>query len=129
MAAAIAVAFRFVEEGDVHVGVAGPRSLRRALAFIDDHAGEPITLAEIAAAAGLSPRGLQDAFRRRLGSTPMAELQRVRLAGAHDELEREDPASARVEEIARRWGFAHPSRFAAVYRRQYGELPSQTLRR
>jgi hypothetical protein len=32
-----------------------PQPLRRALAFIDEHAGDPITLDEIAAAARLSP--------------------------------------------------------------------------
>ena len=35
-----------------------PQPLRRALAFIDEHAGDPITLNEIAIAARLSPRGL-----------------------------------------------------------------------
>ena len=43
-----------------------PQPLRRALAFIDEHAGDPITLNEIAVAARLSPRGLQAAFRRHL---------------------------------------------------------------
>ena len=38
-----------------------PQPLRRALAFVDEHAGDPITLDEIAAAARLSPRGVQAA--------------------------------------------------------------------
>jgi AraC-like DNA-binding protein len=28
----------------------------------------------------------------------------------------------------RSMGFHHPSRFAALYRRQFGELPSETMR-
>jgi AraC-like DNA-binding protein len=33
-----------------------------------------------------------------------------------------------VTEIARRWGFASPSQFAARYRDSYGVPPSRTLR-
>jgi AraC-like DNA-binding protein len=32
-----------------------------------------------------------------------------------------------VSEIALRWGFGHFGRFAAEYRRRFGESPSQTL--
>jgi hypothetical protein len=38
-----------------------PQPVRRALIFIDEHAGDPITLNEIALAARLSRRGLQAA--------------------------------------------------------------------
>ena len=34
-----------------------------------------------------------------------------------------------VTQVATRWTFTESSRFAAHYRRVYGELPSQTLRR
>jgi transcriptional regulator GlxA family with amidase domain len=33
-----------------------------------------------------------------------------------------------VGQIAARWGFAHPGRFAALYREAYGTSPSRTLR-
>jgi len=33
-----------------------------------------------------------------------------------------------VTEIATRWGFASPGRFAASYNAAYGVLPSRTLR-
>jgi len=33
-----------------------------------------------------------------------------------------------VQDIAVRWGFWHPSELSAEYKRQFGELPSQTLR-
>ena len=49
-------------------------TLRHALEFIDEHAGESISLNEIAIAARLSPRGLQAAFRRHLDTTPLAHL-------------------------------------------------------
>ena len=110
-------------------GSADASAVRRAVAFIDDHAGEPIGLTEIAAAARIGSRTVQEAFRRHLDTTPMAYLRRVRLERAHKELEVTDPAGGRtVAEIAARWGFAHAGRFAAIYQGSYGHAPSATLR-
>jgi len=33
-----------------------------------------------------------------------------------------------VAAVARRWGWASPSQFAAAYQRRFGETPSRTLR-
>ncbi len=44
-----------------------PAAVRRAAAFIDAHADQPITLADIAAAAGTTGRAVQHAFRRPAG--------------------------------------------------------------
>ncbi|MFI7481151.1 helix-turn-helix domain-containing protein [Kocuria sp. M1R5S2] len=106
-----------------------PAGLRRAVAFIDEHVAEDIGTAEIAAAAGMSVRGLQAAFRRELDTTPTARLREARLDAAHRELEASDPAAgATVEAIAARWGFAHRGRFAAAYRARHGRGPATTLR-
>jgi AraC family ethanolamine operon transcriptional activator len=35
----------------------------------------------------------------------------------------------KVVDVANRWGFWHMGQLAADYRRQFGELPSETLRR
>ncbi|MFE7034500.1 helix-turn-helix domain-containing protein [Streptomyces sp. NPDC057621] len=103
-------------------------TLRRALAYIDDHAEDPITVTDIAAAAHVTVRALQYAFRRHLDSTPTAHLRWVRLAHAHRELQAADPGTGvTVTGIAARWGFHQPSRFAAAYRTAYGVLPSHTL--
>ena len=110
-------------------GDADASAVRRAVAFIDDHAGEPIGLTEIAAAARMGARTVQEAFRRHLDTTPMAYLRRVRLERAHRELQSADPAAGTtVAEIAARWGFAHHGRFAALYQSCYGRSPSATLR-
>ncbi|MCC4250309.1 helix-turn-helix transcriptional regulator [Microbacterium testaceum] len=104
---------------------AAPRTVRRALAFIDSHAHLPITIDDIAEAAGISTRGLQHAFRRALDTTPSAYLRTVRLTAAHRDLHSGDDS---VGEVARRWGFSSPSRFARYYREVYGRNPSQTAR-
>ncbi|MGK7221910.1 helix-turn-helix transcriptional regulator [Kocuria flava] len=104
-----------------------PAAVRRAVSFMEDHLAEPIGLGEIAAAARLSPRGLQAAFRRALNTTPLGHLRALRLAAAHTELLSADPATSTVAVIAARWGFAHPGRFAAAYRQRYGQAPAQSL--
>lgn len=119
-----------MEEEAAGASRALPASVRRAVAYLEANVGEPITLAEVAAAARLSPRGLQDAFRRTLGCSPLQYLRGLRLEGVRGELVAADPAAGEtVERIARRWGFVQLPRFAASYREQYGENPSVTLRR
>ncbi|GAB1692202.1 helix-turn-helix transcriptional regulator [Krasilnikovia sp. M28-CT-15] len=109
---------------------ASPATLRRAIAFIDDHAHHEITVADIAAAARISIRTLQDVFRRYRGTTPMGYLRQVRLQQAHQELLATDPdAGATVIQIAANWGFFHAGRFAHYYRAAYGCLPARTLQR
>lgn len=105
-----------------------PAALRRAVAYLDDHAEQPVTLAGVAEAAGVTPRALQAAFRQHYSTTPMSYLRRVRLEGAHRDLQTASPGQESVTAIAYRWGFSSPSRFAAYYRGAYGVLPSRTLR-
>ncbi|SCG54016.1 AraC family transcriptional regulator [Micromonospora humi] len=106
---------------------AGP--VRRAVSFIETHVGEPITATRIAEAARVTPRALQAAFRRHLGTTPTAYLRQARLDRAHRDLLAADPARGdTVTAIARRWGFLHSGRFAADYRAAHGRSPGETLR-
>jgi AraC-like DNA-binding protein len=110
-------------------GRVAPAAVRRAVAFIDEHADRDISAADIAAAAHVTIRAVQLAFRRHLDTTPSAYLRRVRLEFAHQQLHAATPGDGvTVTEIATRWGFASPSRFAASYRATYGVLPSHTLR-
>jgi AraC-like DNA-binding protein len=107
---------------------AHPDTLRRAVAFVDEHAHQDITVADIAAAAFVTTRAVQLAFRRHLDTTPMEYLRRVRLDHARHDLLAADPADQTVTAVAYRWGFANPSRFAALYRQAYGVAPGHTLR-
>jgi AraC-like DNA-binding protein len=107
---------------------ASAAALRRAITFMDEHAGDDISAADIAAAANVTMRAIQLAFRRHLDTTPMAYLRRVRLEHARRELLAADPARDTVKAVAARWGFARPDRFTASYRDLFGVLPYQTLR-
>lgn len=114
---------------DVPGGRVAPAAVRRAVDFIEGHAGEDIDLTDIAEAAGIGPRALQQAFRQSLDTTPRGRLRSVRLDRAHEDLTTSDPADGRtVAAIAARWGFGNPGRFAAAYKARFGRPPSETLR-
>ena len=102
------------------------RDAVHAVAHIEAHAHEPLTLEDIAAAAGMSGRGLQHAFRRTLDMTPMEYVRRVRLSAAHEELRSGTAVS--VSDVAKRWGFSSASRFARYHREHYGQNPAQVAR-
>lgn len=107
-----------------------PAVVRRAMEFMDTHAGEGISITDIAQAARIGPRGLQAAFRRHRDEPPLRYLRRVRMDRAHRDLEAGDPTRGdTVGAICARWGFANPGRFAADYRRAHGCWPGETLRR
>lgn len=96
----------------------------RAAEFIDAHAGQPVTVTDIAAAAGLTPRALRHAFRSRYNITPAQYQRQVRL-----ELLTAQPGDGvTVAGIARKWGWASPARFTAAYRQQFSTAPSRILR-
>jgi AraC-like DNA-binding protein len=108
---------------------AAPYYVRRAEAYIEAHYAEPLSLADIAAQAGVSARSLQNGFQNFRNMTPMAFLRRVRLEHAHRSLLAADPAFATVTDIAIGSGFSHMGEFAALYRRTFGETPRETLLR
>jgi transcriptional regulator GlxA family with amidase domain len=106
---------------------AAPVNVKRAEEFMRADAGLPLTIAEIAAAAGCSVRALQMAFHRFRGITPMAALQRARLDHARTEMLRPSQ-TASLARIAAEHGLSNPTRFAQLFRRIYGVLPSEALR-
>jgi AraC-like DNA-binding protein len=58
----------------------------------------------------------------------MSLLRTARLKQARLQLDAPRPG-ATVTEVALDCGFTHLGRFSSEYRRRFGELPSQTLRR
>ncbi|MEX3656893.1 MULTISPECIES: helix-turn-helix transcriptional regulator [Mycolicibacterium] len=116
-----------LEPGPTDRRDAKPALLRRAIAYIEANADRDIALADIAEAVYVTPRALQYMFRRHLELSPMGYLRQVRLSHARQQLLNADPATTTVQAVAARWGFAHTGRFAAAYRRTFGENPSDTL--
>ena len=104
------------------------RALRRALEYIHDHREQSITIRSLCDAVGVSERTLQYVFRDKFDVSPKQFVMSRRLNGARRDLRRVGPP-VKISDVANRWGFWHMGQFAADYRRQFGELPSETLQR
>lgn len=107
--------------------VATPRHVRHARDYIENYCDKPITMADLARETGVSARTLQNGFRRFLDQTPTAYIRSVRLTRIHNALKNAGPDDS-VTGIMLRYGVSNPGRFAQIYRRRYGCLPSETLR-
>ncbi len=103
-----------------------PHFVRRAEDYLRHHYAEAVTVEKLAAIAGVSVRTLFSGFRDFREVTPMTYLRRVRLDKARQALQRGEAAG--VTKVALDCGFSHLGRFAAQYRAQFGELPSETAR-
>jgi AraC-like DNA-binding protein len=105
-----------------------PRHVARAEELIRSHPELPITIGDLTAASGVSARALYEGFRRFRATTPMSMLRTVRLEHVRAELQSVTSVE-KISDIAFKWGIVHLGRFAADYRKRFGELPSETLRR
>ncbi len=108
---------------------AAPYYVKRALSYLHEHADEAITMETLVEQSGVSARSLYAGFRNFQNASPMAVLKSERLHRARADLLAADPAHITVTEIATKWHFFHLGRFAADYRKAFGEAPSATLNR
>lgn len=90
----------------------------RATAYVEDHLSLPITVGDIAAAAGVSRYDLDLAFRARTGASAGRYLREARLSAARSD-RMHDP-SISDDDLAGRWGFASAERFRRVYTAEFG---------
>lgn len=96
----------------------------RAKAWLRDHARDPSTTATLAAAAlGVSPRYLQEAFQA-AGHRPSGWLWDYRLDLARQDLENPAYVHQSVTEIAFRAGFSDAAHFSRRFRSAFGCRPS-----
>ncbi|WP_026622740.1 AraC-like DNA-binding protein (plasmid) [Ensifer sp. WSM1721] len=103
-----------------------PRHLQRAETFMRENLTNPITIEDLAGAAGCSPRALQRLFRTFRGGSPMSVLCNYRLAAAHGAINA--GWTAGITDLALSLQFSNPGRFSALYKAAYGLSPSSALR-
>ncbi len=108
--------------------VSYPTIVSRVLRRVAAHDGESLPVVELCRTAGVSERTLRNAFHDVHGVSPTQYLIRLRLEEAHDALLRAGNARGAVTRAATQCGFLELGRFAAAYRRLFGERPSDTLR-
>jgi len=101
------------------------RRLIRAVAAMEAHIDEPLSIAAIARAANLSERHLERLFRRDLKCGPARYYSRLRLERARNLLRQ---TSSPVIEIAVGCGFASAASFSRAYSEAFGLSPSRDRR-
>lgn len=106
--------YRQIPEADDH--------FKKARQIMAEHCFENISIDEISAQCQMSSNSLRRLFQKRAGMSPLKYLTGLRLKKAVTMLSH---SAASVRQIARNCGFADPSRFCTVFRKQYGTTPEQ----
>jgi AraC-like DNA-binding protein len=88
-----------------------------------------MTLGDICREIGYSSRAVRRTFLEVYGVSPSQYRLAVRLSRVREELKQNPEATGAISFSASRQGFSHMGRFSGQYRRQFGETPSETLRR
>jgi len=112
--------------------LAGPMfraaAMNRAVEILGNYNQFPINIEALCTMVGASWATLQRAFAQEFGVTPSSYIKSRRLAAVQSELIKRGSRVV-ISDVANRWGFWHMGSFASDYRKQFGELPSETLRR
>lgn len=91
-----------------------------ARSYLDEHYQQPVSLAQLAAAAHLSPRQLSELFHRQVGMTPHQYLTECRMQQAWRLLE---TTQLSVQSVAERVGYGSASAFSDRFRKHFGQSP------
>jgi AraC-like DNA-binding protein len=105
------------------------RIARKIEDYVRARSAQPVYIAELCAATGVSERTLRKVCHEVYGVSPMRYLRIVRLNQARRALMEESDSPQRVTQAGLRFGFYDLGRFASEYRALFGELPSRTRRR
>jgi len=100
---------------------AGASLVSDALQYIQQHCLGPLTLAQVARAVRRSPAHVTTAIRKATGKSAVAWITAGRMAAARRFLLHSDEY---VDAIAGRVGYADPTHFIRMFRREHGETPA-----
>jgi len=108
-------------------GTAARRAVvERAEAYIRAHFDGPVPISRLCHVTGVSERGLRNAFYGVHGMGPKRWMLTERLMHTQVAL-RASQSATTVTAVATDFGFYQLGRFAAIYKKTFGEAPSETL--
>jgi AraC family ethanolamine operon transcriptional activator len=102
--------------------------VERAEAYVRAHMDDPVPLSALCRIVGLKERALRNAFYIVRGMSPKRAMLAERLEGVRRVLSDVGTRPTTVTGVATDYGFSELGRFAATYRKAFGETPSVTLR-
>jgi AraC family transcriptional regulator len=103
-----------------------PARLRRVRELVDERLGSPLTVEQMAEAAGLSRAHFTRCFRAATGKTPYGYVRERRLARARELLQ---GSAHSIAEVAVLTGFHSQSHLGRVFRASAGVTPAEYRRR
>lgn len=95
--------------------------------YIEVHYRETIKLEDLCLEMGIGTRKLQRCFKETFSLTITDYIKSTRLNAVNQELAESDSPHDAIATIALNHGFNHLGRFSTVYRKHFGETPSETL--
>ena len=108
----------FLQNINASSGMTAP--IRQAVAYMDQHCAQKLTLSEIAEQAGFSPEYFSRIFSRETGVTFVTYLNNMRMKKAVSLLE---TTNLKVYEIAEKVGFSSLSYFSTAFKKKFGQNP------
>ena len=96
--------------------------LRELQGWIADNLANDLTVEAPAERAHMSPRNFARAFKREIGVTPAAYVERARVERAQQSLQ---TSGASVDVVARRCGFGTPGTMRRAFQRRLGISPAE----
>lgn len=109
---------------DASSSIGGRKRMDELIEYIDARLSAPVALEDLARAAAVSVRTLNELCRRHHGVTPMELLRNRRLDAVRARLRMQPQAS--ITDTALAFGFGHLGRFSQYYHDRFRELPRQT---
>ncbi|MEP9375608.1 GlxA family transcriptional regulator [Aquabacter sp. CN5-332] len=99
--------------------------IQQALVYARNNLQAPLSVAELAEAARLSPRQFSRAFHAETGQSPAKAVENLRLEAARILMEQ---GRHSIEAVAQQTGFSDPDRMRRAFLRAFGQ-PPQVIRR
>ena len=103
--------------------------LKQAVFFARENLDKELSMEQLVNVAGVSMRQLQAEFSKHFAMGPMSWIKKMRLQQVRNQLQHCSNNKNTITNIAAHWGFTNPSNFANLYRKEFGELPSDTVKR
>lgn len=112
---------RIITRHSTEVTSVAHAGIQRALRFIDEHLARPFSVDDVAEAAGMSRRGLHQAFIDHMGRTPGGHIRSARIDSARRLLADTD---LKVEIVAKRSGYPSLNTFFVAFKKACGKTPA-----
>ena len=104
-------------------------TLQALLEWLPSHLDDELRVADLAAAACVSPRRLQELCHERFGCTPMELLRQQRLDALHSDLSVPPDRFSGIGQLFKRWKLPDSAATRSAFVSRFGHTPSELRRR